>query len=260
MVCKTIARRFESDPRLQLFLQLVHNSPPFRSMPDMSGAAWYPMKALWFAALCVLFAMRTPGQTTTTTDQGGTDTVIPTAPSKLPNSLESRQNFRSDGAQFTYPVSYTLYTGAGQVPTYTCQSAVACVVYPRDRYAGTNFLAASFEERVIDGAKTKRSCLTPQTNASVPEFTVAREPKIINGVQFLHGTSTDAAASLYMSTDLYRTFHLGRCYELSINLATNSFGSFDPGTVREFTSSDDQRVRAELTTILDSFRFVPSGR
>jgi hypothetical protein len=171
---------------------------------------------------------------------------------------EARQTFRSDGTQFTYPISYTLYTGAGQVPTDTCQSAAACVVYPRDRYAGTNFLAASFEERVIDGAKTKRSCLTPQMNASIPEFTVARDPKIINGVQFLQGTSADAAASLYMSTDLYRTFHRGRCYELSINLATNSFGSFDPGTVMEFTTQDDLRVRNELRTILHSFKFVLS--
>jgi hypothetical protein len=218
------------------------------------------MKALWIAALWILSAMRTPGQTTTTTDQEGTNTMIPTVPSKLPNSLETSQTFRSDGTQFTYPVSYTLYTGAGQGPSDTCQSAVACVVYPRDRYAGTNFLAASFEERVIDGAKTKRSCLTPQMNARIPEFTVARDPKIINGVQFLHGTSADNAASLYLSTDLYRTFYQGRCYELSISLATNSFGSFDPGTVREFTSNDDQRVRRELTTILDSFRFVPSRR
>jgi hypothetical protein len=189
--------------------------------------------------------------------------VIPTALIKLPNSLETRQTFRSDGTQFTYPGSYTLYKGTGQVlvPTPTCQSAVACVVYPRDRYSGTNFLAAWFEEHLVDEATTRGACLTsPMRAPNYPEFRVAKDRTTINGVRFLHGISTDAAASLYTSTDLYRNFHRGRCYELSINLATNSFGSFDPGTVREFTSDDDQRVRRELTTILDSFRFVPSRR
>lgn len=171
---------------------------------------------------------------------------------------ETPQTFRSDDTQFTYPGSYTLYAGAGQVPTNTCQSAVACVVYPRDRYAGTNFLGASFEERLIDGAKTRRSCLTPQMHADIPEFTVGKAPRVINGVRFLHGTGVDDAASLYINTDLYRAFHRGRCYELSINLATNSFGSFDPGTVMEFTTQDDLRVRNELRTILDSFKFVLS--
>jgi hypothetical protein len=218
------------------------------------------MKALWIAVLCILSAMRAPGQTTTTTDQaGGTNTMIPTVPSKLPNSLETPQTFRNDGTQFTYPGSYTLSTGTGQVPTNTCQSAVACVVYPRGRYAGTNFLGASFEERVIDNATTKSACLAPSIHAAIPNFHVARG-RTVNGVRFLHGTSVDDAASLYINTDFYRAFHRGRCYELSINLATNSFGSFDPGTVREFTSKDDQRVRTELATILDSFRFVSSRR
>lgn len=219
------------------------------------------MKALWIAALCVLSAMGTTGQTTT--GQGGSP--ISVIPNSLPTVAPSKtpQTFRSDGTQFTYSGSYTLYTGTRQVPVSspTCQSAVACVVYPRDRYSGTNFLGAWFEERVIDDATTRGACLTsPMRAPNYPEFRVAKDLRTINGVRFLHGISTDAAASLYVSTDLYRTFHRGRCYELSINLATNSFGSFDPGTVREFTPKDDQRVRIELTTILDSFRFVPSRR
>ncbi len=59
-----------------------------------------------------------------------------------------------------------------------------------------------------------------------------------------------------MGTDLYRAFHKSRCYELSINVATVSIGSFDPGAMKEFTCEDEQGVRNELTTILDSFRFL----
>jgi hypothetical protein len=93
-----------------------------------------------------------------------------------------------------------------------------------------------------------------------PEFRVAKDPGTINGVRFLHGISTDVGLSQYTNTDLYRAFQRGKCHELSITIASSSFGSLDPGTVREFTSKDDQRVRSELTTILNSFRFMSSRR
>jgi hypothetical protein len=205
--------------------------------------------------------MRTAGQTTT--GQGGSP--ISVIPNSLPTVAPSKtpQTFRSDGTQFTYPGSYTLYTGTAQVPvpSPTCQSAVAYVVYPRDRYSGTNFSGAWFEERVIDDATTRGVCLTsPMRAPNYPEFRVAKDPGTINGVRFLHGISTDVGLSQYTNTDLYRAFQRGKCYELSITIASSSFGSFDPGTVREFTSKDDQRVRSELTTILNSFRFMSSRR
>ena len=89
----------------------------------------------------------------------------------------------------------------------------------------------------------------------IPEFSVpAKEPRrIINGVGFLHGVSSGVAAGHSIATDLYRAFHKGRCYELSINIALVSLGAFDPGTIKEFS---DKRVENELTTILDSFRFL----
>jgi hypothetical protein len=109
---------------------------------------------------------------------------------------ETRQTFRSDGTQFTYPISYTLYTGAGQVPTDTCQSAVACVVYPRDRCTGTNFLAASFEERVIDDATTRGACFTsPMRALNYPEFRVAKDLRTINGVRFAMDSTRPIAQS-----------------------------------------------------------------
>jgi hypothetical protein len=177
----------------------------------------------------------------------------------------SQQTFRSpDGtSQFTYPSSYALYTGseADQAGSYSpaCQSAVACVLYPPSKYTGTNFEAASFQEREIDDATTEGACLTsPMRAANVPEFDIAtKDPrKIIHGVSFLHGISSDVGMGHYMGIDLYRAFHKSRCYELSINLAATSFANFDPGTVKEFTPEDEQRVRKELTTILDSFRFL----
>jgi hypothetical protein len=79
-----------------------------------SDVARHPMKAIWIAALCVLSAMRTAGQTTT--GHGGSP--ISVIPNSLPTVAPSKtpQTFRSDGTQFPYPGSYTLYTGTAQVP------------------------------------------------------------------------------------------------------------------------------------------------
>jgi hypothetical protein len=165
-------------------------------------------------------------------------------------------------SQFTYPSSYSLYTGneadhLNYMPV--CQSAVACVLYPKEKFAETNFEAASFQEREIDNATTEKTCLTsPMRAENVPEFDIpANDPRrVINGVSFLHGRSFEGGLGHSMGTDLYRAFHKGRCYELSINVATVSIGSFDPGAMKEFTREDLQGVRNELTTILDSFRFL----
>jgi len=185
-------------------------------------------------------------------------------PYQQSSQTSGQRTFRSPDAvsQFTYPSSYALYTGneadhLNYMPV--CQSAVACVLYPREKFAQTNFEAASFQEREIDNATTDKTCLTPPMRAeNVPEFDIPAKDlrRVINGVSFLHGRSYEGGLGHGMGTDLYRAFHKSRCYELSINVATVSIGSFDPGAMKEFTREDEQGVRNELTTILDSFRFL----
>jgi hypothetical protein len=177
-----------------------------------------------------------------------------------------RQTFTSPAGvfQFTYPSSYELYTGskaghAGSSYISVCESAAACVLYPRSTYEGTNFEAASFREREISDATAESACLAPPAPlGGLPEFvTDAKDPsRNINGVRFTHALSGDAGMGHYLNSDLYRAFHQGKCYELSINVAITSFANFDPGAVKEFTHEDDQHVRAELATILDSFKFL----
>jgi hypothetical protein len=171
------------------------------------------------------------------------------------SQISGYQTFASpDGdSQFTYPGSYALYTGSVCGP----EPAIACVVFPESRYTGTNFAGASFAEREIDEATTKSTCLTsPMRAVNVPEFDIAtKDPKrIINRVSFLHGISVSVGSGTAVTTDVYRAFHKGKCYELSLDLATTQFAYYPPGTVKEFT--DEDRVRHELTTILDSFRFL----
>lgn len=176
------------------------------------------------------------------------------------------RTFKSpDGSfQFTYPNSYAVYTGdeaedAGRRLSYiaVCENALVCVVYPESKYKGTNFEAASFQVREVDDAKSAKACLTPRVSApNASDFSVDSEkPKrTIDGVLFLHGVRGEGGLGHSMSTDIYRAFHNGSCYELSVNLAVTSFGAFDPGTIQEF--KDASRVRDELLKVADSFRFL----
>ena len=41
-----------------------------------------------------------------------------------------------------------------------------------------------------------------------------------------------------------------------VSISSSSFGNFEPGTIEEFTRDDERRVRGDLMTILDSFRFL----
>lgn len=187
-----------------------------------------------------------------------------------PQRLQSpaQQTFRSpnDTFQFVYPRSYRLYTGSeayeadqgSYIPV--CQFVfVACVVYPTNEYAGTNFQGAAFQVREIEDKSTATECLTPRPGAaSESGFSIAaKDPKrIIHGVRFLHGEFGGAATGHSIGTDLYRAFHQHTCYELSINLTEAAFGNFAPGTIKEFTTADEQRVHDNLAAILDSFRFL----
>jgi len=187
-------------------------------------------------------------------------------PYQRSSQAPAQQTFKSpDGAfQFTYPSSYALYTGSetdhtGSSYIPVCESAAVCTVYPKSKYGGTNFEAAAFQEREIDDAATASACLTPPMKApNGAEFDIAaKDPRrIINGVDFLHGINSEGAMGHYMDTDLYRAFHKSRCYELGINIATTSFANYDPGTVKEFTITDHQHLRGDLTAILDSFKFL----
>jgi hypothetical protein len=144
------------------------------------------------------------------------------------------KTFRSaDGvSQFTYPGSYALYSGgdaedAGGSYIPVCMTFIACVVYPANKYAGTNFGAASVEELEVAGAATEAACLTAQTFGPVVEIV---GKVTINGIVFLHTTGTGGALGHYLKTDHYRAFHENKCYDLSTNVTASEFANFDPGT------------------------------
>lgn len=183
--------------------------------------------------------------------------------------------------QFDYPVSYTFYSSGNidkvkllsyipvcdnNFPRDSDSSLLACVVYPKQKYRGTNFEAAAFQASALANATTATECLTPPqtTESSAPgartysAFRIAstNPARVIHGVRFLHGVAVGTGLGHSIASDLYRAFHNGKCYELTINITQSEFANFPEGAVREFTAKDSQDVFRSLQDVLDSFRFL----
>lgn len=185
----------------------------------------------------------------------------------MPGSAETGGNtFKSsDGLfRFTYPTDYVLYTGAeleqAERLTYVpvCRRpAAACVVFPRELYAGTNFEGAALQVSTLD-ATNEGKCVKPLRIPDYAELRISAERpfQVIHGVRFVHSVTAEGGAGHYMDTNLYRAFHAGRCYVLAINIAQTAFANFPEGMLTEFTTEDENRVLHDLQQVLDSFQFT----
>jgi hypothetical protein len=194
---------------------------------------------------------------------------------------ESRLTFTDSEKRFTftYPESAVVFTSQNmreaqtQLPSYIpiCdEGAVVCVGYPPSSenpdalstFDGTNFEQASFQVFLLPEAKSASRCEVPKiVLPDEPDFRISTDApfKTINGVKFSRGTSGAAAAGNQVSRELYRIFHAGKCYQLSLSITMTSIGNYDPGTIKEFTSADRERVLNYLRSILKSFRFTDTS-
>lgn len=176
-----------------------------------------------------------------------------------------------DGAfHLAFPSGFVLYQGANhQDQSYipVCRDTdIACIVYPTRKYKGTNFSAAALSIAEVNDVHTANACFSFESLQTVTKSDGSRTQDslvsdkhpsvVINGVEFKTGTTGDAGMSHYLNTDIYRTFRGGKCYDMEINIASTSFGVYEPGTGREFTKRDAQRVHSDLMKILESIKFL----
>jgi len=106
-------------------------------------------------------------------------------------------------------------------------------------------------------------CVTPYPQKSSigvsewPEFLVSAEHSAepINGVQFLHGVSGEGGLSHGLSTDLYRAFHKGRCFELAIKQSGTEPHVTDP-PIKTLTAAQQNQLTPTMSKVLHSFRFL----
>ncbi|WP_348261178.1 hypothetical protein P8935_15385 [Telmatobacter sp. DSM 110680] len=185
-----------------------------------------------------------------------------------------RASFTSpDGLfRFFYPSDFEVCTPGRIEPCIhsyipACdQDAIVCVVYPAKQFKETSFGAAAFEVRELRTDRetmTADVCVTPypsKSSAGVsewPEYLIsARQPaKVIGGVLFVHGIKVEGAMSHSSSVDLYRTFHGGRCFELSVSQSGTDPHAFDPPK-QGLTAQQQKKVDGSMNQIVQSFRFI----
>jgi hypothetical protein len=198
--------------------------------------------------------------------------AVPSSPQQAVSIPRSRFT-SSDGAfQFFYRPGFQVCTREqieqcihSYIPACD-QDALVCVAYPTKEFEETSFGAAAFQVRVVGTERetmTADACVTPypqKSSAGVsewPEYQIsARQPaKTIGGILFVHGVKGDAAMNHWSSVDVYRNFHGGRCYELSVTQTGTNAKVFDPPK-KELTAQQEKKVEASMEQILQSFRFL----
>jgi hypothetical protein len=135
-------------------------------------------------------------------------------------------------------------------------------MYPTKRFGDTNIGAVSFQVREIhieDEMMTPDICATPrptQDSTPYPDFLVSAEHPVemIDGFQFLHGVTGDAATSHSLGVDLYRRFHKQRCFELRVSTSATSPAVTDP-PIKTLSPAQQKQLDQSMSQILHSFRF-----
>jgi hypothetical protein len=162
-----------------------------------------------------------------------------------------------DGSfQFTVPAGFRFYNSfdssfGSYIPICEKDSSV-CVMFPAERYKGTNFSQASFQVKSVN-AETLGSC----TNPGPDVWSNGKEhTRLIDGLRYTHGWVGAAAMSNDIERNIYRAFKNGACFELSINVTFTNFHVYEPGTIKEFTKGDYERVVQDLMRVLDSFKIL----
>jgi len=169
---------------------------------------------------------------------------------------------------FSYPTDFQICKAGKIAPCMqsfipACEDdALVCVIYPAKRFEGTNIGAVSFQVREIhreEAMMTPDICATPYPvpdSTPYPDFLVSAEHPVemIDGLQFLHGVTGDAATSHSLGVDLYRRFHKQRCFELRVSTSATSPADTDP-PMKTLTPVQQKQLDLSMSQILHSFRF-----
>jgi hypothetical protein len=169
----------------------------------------------------------------------------------------AKRTYRDEARGFTlaYPEEFRLLIDkeemgtSGYIPVCDPSTAVACLLLPRETYAGTNFEGAGFAVNVLPDKKTEAECLKPEGNMRFIS------DEWFAGVTYKSFAGGDAAMSHRSEGSDLRTFRNETCFSLTKRVATSVFEVYEPGTIGRYADDDDRRVELLLETALEDFRF-----
>jgi hypothetical protein len=169
--------------------------------------------------------------------------------------------------QFLYPDNYELLVGENILKAtqgrhlgfVVCDfsRALVCVVYPIERLEDDKFEGAGFSAEVLPAATIESDCLAYANRFSRPEDEHSQPAQVrINGRMFHHVSVSRRMTGHAQSSDLYRTFHKDRCYELRIDVSFSEQSTTPPrvpSKLPEAAAADS--ARESLKLILSSVVF-----
>jgi len=177
--------------------------------------------------------------------------------------------YKSPDGSFTFqyaePLLLCQHDGENWTPNEYCKSqrplcgdsnmvdqAIACVAEPRPKGPVT-LAEATFAVSVIAQANNAENCFN-----DLQKSELSSNPKTVE----LHGSVfhvtyfSDAATSQSWNIRAYRTFHDGKCYELTRTIADVSTGPYDPGQIVITSQQERTAIEERLQETLESFRFT----
>jgi len=173
---------------------------------------------------------------------------------------------KDNSFSFAYPDTYDLLEGEGilkrtqgaHVGISVCDflTAYACIVYPNDNLEHSTFEAAAFSVNGIV-VTSEHSCLefADQLPRAHGEH-LAIESIHLNGQLFRHTSTKTTATGHSQSTQRYRSFHKGQCYELRIAVSLSDV-ALSPSASKEVSvNKDAEKALRSLERVLSSFVFA----
>ncbi len=164
---------------------------------------------------------------------------------------------------FVYPSNFQVCTKVSLEPCHfaafmpVCsEDALVCVLYPRQEFKDTNFGAAGFEVvEILQHGTIADECVTPHTGH---QFLLSAEhpTELIGGVSFIHGTRDGAAMGHTNHTEVYRAFHQGRCFQLSVSKTETTSDTSSEPPMKSLTPAQEGKIEETMSHILYSFRFA----
>ncbi|HVW66256.1 MAG TPA: hypothetical protein VHA78_00830 [Candidatus Peribacteraceae bacterium] len=169
------------------------------------------------------------------------------------SSSSMPQTVSDNTISFSVPSDFALAVQgeAIQKPSYIppCNDGFTyCLYYTGNQYQGTNFESAGLSIVKRTDLTTKNTCLTRQ-----PDGYTSITPVTHEGTTYATSVFAplgDAAMGHYAQDQLYRLSVGSSCYEFRTRIGSTQFANYPPGTIKEFSTSDEATLQASLDSIL----------
>jgi hypothetical protein len=135
-------------------------------------------------------------------------------------------------------------------------TVIACLAYPKNKYTDTGvFEAATFSIEILSKIKGKSACLSELPDT---DFKQKKPATSDHGVSFRVFEGGEGGMNQSGDWLVYRTFHLGTCYQLEFDSAMANSGVFDPPAA-EITKEGWNDITQKLEQPRKSFCLLKRG-